>query len=146
MKNLLRVLALCLLAALALSACGGPASYKDGTYEGRSEPHEGDEDGNGDGYGVVRLTIKDNAITGCEFTTYELNGDLKDENYGMVDGEVKNPDFYNEAQKAIAAAPVYAAQLVETGDISKVDAISGATFNYNDFKDAVRDALNQAKK
>ena len=146
MKNLLRILALCLLAALALTGCGGPVSYKDGTYEGRSEPHEGDEEGNGDGYGVVKLTIADGKISACEFTTYELNGDLKDENYGMVDGEIKKPDFYNKAQKAIAAAPVYAAQLVETGDIKKIAAISGATFNYNDFKDAVRDALNQARE
>ena len=134
------------LAALSLAACGGgAATYKDGTYTGKSEPHEGDEEGNGDGYGVVTLTIKDNKITECVFETYELNGALKDENYGMVDGEIKNKDFYNKAQKAIAAAPVYAQQLVETNDIKQVDAISGATFNYNDFQDAVRDALNQAK-
>ena len=149
MKNLLRALALGLaliLAALALTGCGGPANYRDGTYEGKSEPHEGDEEGNGDGYGVVNLTLKDNQIVDCTFATYDLNGDLKDENYGMSDDEVMNRDFYNKAQKAIAAIPVYAAQLVETGDIKKVDVISGATFNYNDFKDAVRDALNQARE
>ena len=143
-------IALCLArAALLLAACGGdnaPASYKDGTYEGQSEPHEGDEEGNGDGYGVVSLTLKDNRIVACEFTTYELDGTLKDENYGMVRGEIANKDFYNKAQKAIQAAAVYAGQLVETGDIDKVDAISGATYNYNDFKDAVRDALGKAKQ
>ena len=93
----------------------------------------------------MSLTIKDNRITECVFTTYELDGSVKDENYGMVDGEVKNKDFYNKAQKAIAAAPVYAQQLVETNDISKVDGISGATYNYNDFKDAVRAALKKAQ-
>ena len=147
MKKLI-LLALCLLLAAALLAgCGGgAANYADGVYEGRSEPHEGDEEGNGDGYGVVSLTIKDNRITACEFATYELDGSLKDENYGMVRGEIANKDFYNKAQKAIKAAAVYAEQLVETGDIDKVDAISGATYNYNDFKDAVRDALNLAKQ
>ena len=53
---------------------------------------------NGNGYGEVTITIKDNAITACEFKTYEENGTLKDENYGMVDGEIKNQDYYNKAQ------------------------------------------------
>ena len=57
-----------------------------------------------------------------------------------------NKDFYNKAQKAIQAADVYADQLVETGDLDKVDAISGATYNYNDFRDAVRAALRQAEE
>ena len=145
-----RIVALLLcLALLCLAGCGGKkeVTYVDGTYEGQSEPHEGDEEGNGDGYGVVRLTLEGGKITACEFTTYELDGTLKDENYGLIsDGQVGNKDFYNKAQKAIQAASVYAGQLVETGDIKKIDAISGATFNYNDFKDAVRDALNQARE
>ena len=146
-KSVLMLICLALCAAL-LCACGGkaPESYADGVYEGRSEPHEGDEAGNGDGYGVVSLTIQDNRITACAFDTYELDGTLKDENYGMARGEIANRDFYNKAQKAVKAAAVYAEQLVETGDLDKVDAVSGATYNYNDFRDAVRDALNQAKK
>ena len=40
---------------------------------------------------------------------------------------------------------MYAGQLVETGDVEKIDVISGATYNYNDFKDAVRDALRKAE-
>lgn len=131
---------------ICLSGCGGSVSYKDGTYTGQSAMYEGEDDGSGAGYGVVLLTLKDNKITACEYNTYELDGTLKDENYGKKDGEVANQDFYNRAQRARLACPKYAEQLVQTGDLSKVDAISGATISYNEFREAVTDALNQAKK
>ena len=69
-----RIIAVCLsimLIAALLCACGGSKNYKDGTYTGQSQIFKGDEEGNGDGYGVVTLTIKDNTITACEFKTYE---------------------------------------------------------------------------
>ncbi len=128
-----------------LAACGS-ASYKDGTYTGQSAMYEGEDDGSGAGYGVVTLTLQDSRITACEYNTYELDGTLKDENYGKKDGEVANQDFYNRAQRARLACPKYAEQLVAAGDIKKVDAISGATISFTEFKEAVADALNQAKK
>lgn len=141
---------------ILLAGCGGGSkTYKDGTYTGQSEVYtaadlgiedEDDADEAANGYGVVELTIKDNKITDCTFTTYEENGDLKDENYGMIDGEIKNRDYYNKAQKANQACAKYAEQLVETGDIDEVDSISGATINYHNFVDAVEDALKQAEE
>ena len=138
----------------ALAGCGGggsskEVSYQDGTYTGRSEIHidEGDEEGDGNGYGEVTLTIKDNVITDCEFLTYEEDGTLKDEDYGKSsDSSGSHRDYYNKAQKAVGAAAKYAAQLVETGDLKAVDAISGATINYEEFQEAVEDALKQAEK
>jgi major membrane immunogen (membrane-anchored lipoprotein) len=107
--------------------------------------YESDEDeGNGNGYGVVTLTIQDNQIVACTYLTYEPDGTLKDENYGLQEGNVANRDYYNKAQKAIAACEVYAEELVETNDVKKVDAVSGATINYNNFEEAVKDALKQA--
>ena len=144
-----RIMALLLcLALLCLAGCGGKkeVTYVDGTYEGQSEPHEGDEEGNGDGYGVVTLTIAGGKITSCQFVTYETDGTLKDEEYGKAGGQIANKDYYNKAQKAVAACPVYAAQLVETGTLDGVDGISGATYNYQEFKDAVRAALAQAQE
>jgi major membrane immunogen (membrane-anchored lipoprotein) len=128
-----------------LTGCGS-TNYADGTYTGKSSVYESDEeDGNGNGYGVVTITIKDNAITECTFETYEPDGTLKDSDYGRKNGEVANRDYYNKAQKAIAACEKYAENLVSTNDIGEVDAISGATINYDNFKEAVKDALNQAK-
>lgn len=150
-----KIVTLCMLlgAAMALTGCGGggskEASYKDGTYTGKSEIHidEGDEEGNGNGYGEVTLTIKDNAITECEFLTYEEDGTLKDEEYGKSsDSSGSHRDYYNKAQKAVQAASKYAQQLVETGSLKEIDAITGATINYKEFQEAVEDALKQAQQ
>lgn len=144
-KRLLSCIAACVGAAAMLAGCGS-SNYADGTYTGRSSVYENDEDeGNGNGYGVVTLTIKDNTIVECSYQTYEPDGTLKDEDYGMQEGSVANRDYYNKAQKAIAACEVYAQQLVDTNNVRDVDAISGATINYDNFTEAVLDALDQAK-
>jgi major membrane immunogen (membrane-anchored lipoprotein) len=145
MKKILTCVCIAAVILTMLSGCGSK-SYADGTYTGQSSVYESDEDeGNGNGYGVVTLTIKDNVIVECTYLTYEPDGTLKDENYGLQEGAVANRDYYNKAQKAIAACDVYAEALVEANDLKGVDAISGATINYNNFKEAVKDALKQAE-
>ena len=145
-------LVLVLALILSLAACGGdsagtgaassskPASYKDGSYEGRSEDHQDDEDGNGAGYGEVSIELKDNKIVDCSFTMYELDGTLKDESYGSD----LSKENRLKAQKAVQSAPKYAAMLVEKGSLDGVDAISGATISFSEFKEAVNDALSKA--
>jgi major membrane immunogen (membrane-anchored lipoprotein) len=84
-----------LLAFGLLSGCGGSArdvTYKDGAYIGRSG------EGNQDAYGEVTITIKDGAITICEFVTWQKDGTIKDENYGKVNGEISNQEYYDKAQ------------------------------------------------
>ena len=138
-----------LAVSMLLAGCGGKktVTYKDGTYEGKSELYinEDAESDEGNGYGVVTLTIKDGAITECEYKTYEPDGTLKDSEYGKKSGGVANRDFYNKAQKAVAACGEYAEQLIQSGRLSDVDAISGATINYNEFREAVEAALKQAE-
>lgn len=143
MKKMIFMAAAAVMCAASLTACG-KKNYADGTYTGQSAEYVNTEDGsdNGNGYGVVSLTIKDNKITECEFKTYELDGKLKDKDYGSAE----NKDFYRKAQKAVLACDEYAKSLVEKGDIDKVDAISGATINYGEFKEAVGIALSQAEE
>ena len=136
-----------LAAVLLLTACGN-VSYKDGTYTSQSAPYESFEDDGedlGNGYGEVTITIKDGKITDCVFNTYELDGTLKDEDYGKVDGEIKNEAFYTVAQNAVKACENYAQQLVAKNDPDKVDAVTGATINCDEFKEAVSGALKQAR-
>lgn len=138
------------LCTTAVTGCGGKSvSYADGTYEGRSAEYiseDEDADDGENGYGVVNITIKNNAVTECTFKTYELDGTLKEgEDYGKEGGAIANRDYYNKAQKAIAACDEYAAALVKSGSLDGVDAISGATINYESFKEAVKDALKQAE-
>lgn len=136
------IIAASLLTGVLVTSCSGknPSQYKDGTYTGRSTDFEADESGNGAGYGEVEITIKDNKIVDCSFKMYELDGTLKDEDYGS--------DLSDEnrlkAQKAVQSAERYAALLVAKGSLDDVDAISGATISYNEFTEAVNDALNKA--
>lgn len=151
MKRKKMLLSAALLCGLCLAGCGdeeAPKNYKDGTYTAQSEQYvnEDESDTSGNGYGVVTLTVKDNKITECEFKTYELNGTLKDAEYGKENGEIANRDFYNKAQKAVGACDQYAKKLVEKGSLKGVDAISGATINYGEFKEAVAAALSQAEQ
>lgn len=148
MKRWISAAALGILGALLLTGCG--ANYADGTYTAQSSVYEGlqDEDGDegGDGYGVATITVKDNVIVGCEFTTYMTDGTVKDAEYGKKDGEIANQDYYNKAQRAVQASQNYAEQLAAKGELKEVDAISGATISYDEFKEAVRLALKQAKQ
>ena len=146
-KRLLPLMGLTLITVLLLSGCG--SIYADGTYTAQSSVYEGLEDdegdAGGDGYGVVSITIRDNVIVDCTFTTYMTDGTEKDEDYGKQDGEIANQDYYNKAQRAVRASQNYAEQLAAKGSLDQVDAISGATISYDEFKEAVRLALKQAK-
>ncbi len=137
-----------LTAALSLTGCGNSnVAYKDGTYEGRSsiyESEDGTDDGNG--YGVVTITIEGGKVAECTYQTYEVDGTLKGEDYGKEDGRIANKDYYNKAQKANAACAEYANMLVSNGQLKGIDAISGATINYNEFVEAVNNALEEAKE
>lgn len=144
-RKVLSILCAGSLLALVLAGCGGSADYADGTYEGQSSVYEDEEDGDGNGYGVVSITVQDNVITDCTFQTFQVDGTPKDADYGKANGVIANEDYYNKAQRAVKACDEYARQLVESGDVGDVDSISGATINYNEFQDAVKDALSQAK-
>jgi major membrane immunogen (membrane-anchored lipoprotein) len=135
-------LALFLAAALlggTLSGCGSP-SYKDGVFSGKSG-----EDDTG-AWGEVTLTVGDEKIRECRFVTWQKDGTVKDENYGKVNGEISNQNFYDKAQLAVEAMKRYAAQYVETQSLKDLDAVSGATIAYNQFIEAVENALEGAKK
>ncbi len=134
-----------LMCAAALTGCGSK-TYKDGTYTGRSSEFQEDAEGGGSGYGTVSLTISGGKITACTFETFELDGTPKGEDYGKEGGEIKNRDFYNKAQKANAARAVYAEELVNKGSIDQVDAVSGATINFDQFTEAVAVALSEAEE
>jgi Major membrane immunogen, membrane-anchored lipoprotein len=134
-------LALIFVSAL-LSGCGGgsgEAAYKDGTYTGYSS-----EDDRG-AYGEAAITIEGGKITDCRYVTWQQDGTIKDENYGKVNGEISNQDYYDKAQLAVSAMAQYARELVEVQKPEDVDAVSGATVAYDQFNEAVSDALNKAK-
>ena len=134
------------MASLGLTACGGGSgssggaasgAYKDGTYTGQSSTLEANVDG--DGYGVITVTVKDGKIVEAEFQAYLPDGTPKDKDYG------KDGPRYAVAQKVVQTGGDYSAALVEAGSTSGVDAVSGATYLYDQFIEAANDALAKAK-
>lgn len=146
MKRIFVFIFAIVLSFSALVSCGGGEEYNDGVYEGKSSVYSGDEDDGGAGYGVVTITIKDNLITACTFNTFEPDGTQKDENYGKQNGEIANRDYYNRAQRALRANATYEKAIVAYGSLDKVDAVSGATISFGQFKEAVENALQKAIK
>ena len=145
MKKYIKMVSLLTIIAM-LTACGGSTKLADGNYEGTSSVYtnpDGSDAGNG--YGVVKITVKENAITECSFKTYEPDGKEKDSEYGKKQGSVANRDFYNKAQKAVKACDEYANLLVQSGNPDDIDAISGATINHDQFVEAAKIALDSAK-
>jgi major membrane immunogen (membrane-anchored lipoprotein) len=130
---------LCLFFPLFLSGCGDPG-YRDGTYAGKSGP---DDDG---AFGEVTLTIGEGKITDCHFVTWQKDGTVKDENYGKINGEISNQSYYDKAQLAVRAMEKYAQDLSRTGNLKDLEAVSGATIAYNQFREAVEEALESAGK
>ena len=110
--------------------------YKDGVYVGKSGV---DDTG---AWGEVTITIEDGRVKDCQFITRQKDGTIKGEDYGKVNGEISNQDFYNKAQLAVRAMEEYARSYVETGDLNKVDVISGATIAFDQFLEAAGPALH----
>jgi major membrane immunogen (membrane-anchored lipoprotein) len=127
------------LLMLLLAGCGKTV-LKDGVYSGRSEA---DDTG---AYGEVELTIAAGKITDCSFVTWQKDGTIKGADYGKVNGEISNQAYYDKAQLAVRAMEAYARQYVSAQDLKAVDAVSGATIAYDQFREAVGEALEQAGK
>lgn len=124
---------LLILLTLILTACG--AKLEDGSYNGRSTP-----DSRG-AYGEVNVEVEDGKIASAEFLQYNADGTLKDESYGEEAGE----ESYEKAQNALKYSEQYPEKLVETQDVEKVDAVTGATSSWKQFQEAAKDALAKAK-
>ena len=109
---------------------------KDGTFSADSAEHPQL------GHSHVELTIAGGAITKVVHTGFDKDGKVKDENYGAD----KPEGVRKKAQNAYKAIGSYASQLESKKDLTKVDAIAGATVSYDQFNEAVAKAVEAAKK
>jgi len=115
------------------------AADKNGTYYAISSK---DDKG---AFADVSIIIKDNKINDCIFITRQKDGGVKDADYGKINGEISNRDFYDKAQLAVRAMDFYAKQFIEKQNLNEIDAVSGATIAYEQFIEAAKEALKQAK-
>ena len=114
------------------------ANAKDGIYTVESSLDENF------GKSVLTLTIRDRRIVAAKFVGYDIFGKVKDETYGLLTG--KDSADYKTAQIAVEAIKIFPVQLIETQDLSKVDAISGASISYEQFIETTQRAVEAARK
>jgi uncharacterized protein with FMN-binding domain len=120
-RRILLVVLAVALAAVAFAGCAKKTVYKDGTYVAYSAA-----DSRGS-IGEVTLTIAADKFTDVTYVEFTPKSDS---NYP-----------YKESVAAVAAIQ---AQLIATGDIDKVDAVTNATGTSEQLKAAVKNALATA--
>ena len=150
MKRILAVALICLLSAVSAAGCGGSdsndadesdkdtkteASYQDGTYHaefGRSDTRNW--------IPYVDVTIKDGKITKAYYDYTNEAGDNRTEDKGYIEGF----SAANNGMTPRQAFDKLGQELVDAQDISKVDAVSGATHSSRNFTVLVPAALEKA--
>jgi major membrane immunogen (membrane-anchored lipoprotein) len=114
--------------------------YRDGTYKAQTEPDY-------EGYFTkAEVMVKDGKITSVDWSIYDANRNDKpfDENYEEV---FAGNDYYTEQSRSDwKGSRTYGPKLIETQDPDGVDAVSGATWTNNKFKEIVKKALEEAGK
>ena len=127
-------------AAAKSAPCCDLSDTKDGTYNTESTSDDFM------GKGKIAISIKDHKIVSVNYIGLDAEGKMKGADYGKTHGQIENPAFYQKAQLAVKANTAYAEQLLQVQELAKVDAISGATVSYQQFIEAAKNALMEAKK
>lgn len=113
--------------------------YKDGVYEGSSQSRYTDENY----YGEVKLVINQGRIVMINFRIIDRGRrKIFDENYEKHYSEKRCIEQCRMNWKGVQKYPVL---LLKSQDIHNVNAITGATWSYNLFKDSFMKALEKAK-
>lgn len=152
-KSIVLLIGCCIVVSLTSGCAGGEKAkasvtsekvsekqaYKDGTYEVQTEADP-------EGYFTkANVAIKDGKITSVEWNIYDSNraNRVFDETYEEV---FKGQESYQEQCRAdLKGAKTYSGKLIDTQNIEEVDAISGATWTNEKFKEVVKIALDKAK-
>lgn len=143
--------------ALALAACGNSTDAKDTPSPESTAPatsaiqptetmitsagttatatSQADDQGSS---ATLSVTWEGDKIIGVQWNEY-TGGEPKDENYGKDLGE----ELYKSAQDALKGSATYPEQLLDKQDIDQVDAVSGATNSYDNFKQLYKECAEQ---
>ena len=127
------------VSAIAFCSCNGP--YHDGIYEGRSQSKYTNEPF----LGVVKIEIKKGYITSVEYKIIDtLANEVFDSNYEKH--YPGNEKYIQQCRNDWKGVNIYPDNLLKMQDPGKLDAISGATWSCNIFKQSAFEALKKAKK
>lgn len=141
----MRFIALSILLLCSFASVGtNPAKTKynvDGIYEGESRSIYTDENY----WGVAKVTIKKGEIINLSFSIIDkTNGEVFDQKYERH--YAGNDKYIEQCRNDLKGAEAYTKKFKKEKQLSKVDAISGATWAHNLFTEAVKIALDKAEK
>lgn len=133
------IIGIVILLGFTLIPKQGP--YIDGVYKAKShaqytyEPY----------VGYITITIKNGWPIDAEFKIVDTaKNELFDERYEKNFEE--NQHYIDQCRNDLRGVKAYPGILTKAKDIGKVDAITGATWSYNIFKEAANKALIMAKR
>ena len=134
MKKMVAI-ALSLVLALGLVACGGSSKVKDGTYtaelsDAAAEANHGWKD-------YLTVTYKDGKIAELDFDSKDADGNLK--------SEWATPDNYPMTPQPSEWIPQLEENLKATSDPDKVAAVAGATMGSDHAKALYQAVIEKAK-
>ena len=116
-------------------------SYQDGKYLGQSRYTYTDEPY----WGSIRITIEKGSLTGIDFIIRDSN--LHETFTKKYKKHFKgNPEYIQQVKNDWKGVQTYPKIMMKTQDISKIDALSGATWSYNIFRASAGEALKKAVK
>ena len=117
-----------------------PKIYRDGVYLGSSQSIYTGESY----YGVAQVTIYNHQISKVDFYIIDKsNNEILNEKYEKH--FYGNAEYLRQFHNDLKGTRLYPQKLLEVKSISQVDAIAGATWSYNIFKDSVEVALKKAQ-
>ncbi len=137
LKYLIPILLVLVLGAMSL--CPGP--YHDGVYEGKSQARYVQEPF----VGFVKIEILRGHLSSIDFKIVDtLNNEVFDSTYEKH--YPGNQVYIDQCRHDWKGIQNYPKRLMEIQHIEKVDAVSGATWSYNIFKQSNLVALKNACK
>jgi len=140
--NKLHVFAL-LTSVMVLSSLTltGEKQMKDGLYKGESQSKYTSEKY----WGQVILKVKNDKVTLVSFQILDKEkNEVFGPNYELY--FKNNPEYVTQCRNEIKGIKAYTEAFLKNGNMEQVDAITGATWSYNFFRDALKVALEKAKQ
>ncbi|MDP4238513.1 MAG: FMN-binding protein [Bacteroidota bacterium] len=139
MKKTYVLLSLALAVVLSAVALNSKNHFKDGVYKGESRSVYTNEPF----WGQVTLEIKNDNVT---LITFRIVDKEKNEVFGPdYEKHFKDSSVYAEqCRNEVKGIKAYTKAFIKNKSLEPVDAITGATWSYNLFKEALNDALGKA--
>lgn len=115
--------------------------YSDGVFEGQSQDKYTDEPY----WGKVQVKIEKGSFSVVSFVIRDSNlHETFDQFYEKH--FIGTPEYVQQCRNDWKGVQIYPGRLLESQNINKVDAMSGATWSYNIFKASANKALMKAVK